>query len=267
MYWVWDKMIQSDSWFGLNKLVQLASIPPSGIPENSSANLFLKPWNWWLSIGIPSMNFVTPQPDAGQVNLSALPTMVLVLNMSIDFLLYLWLEQAWHWWILNTTLFSTVRMLHLNSLTRIFSVSRSMQYQRLWLLVVGEEMKVGANNGDLLGLVKQVSNWQWSYIGGCCHCFCCLAMTWTQLILFELFFSFSFLFWISWFVMFHDSHNPHNLCLNPFLYVFPLSHDHWIKRSPHCTIVRVLCLYPINPGRLSNQCHTGADRCTPTLPR
>ena len=40
------------------------------------------------------MNSVTPQPDAGQVNLSALPTMVLVLNMSIDFLLYLWLEQA-----------------------------------------------------------------------------------------------------------------------------------------------------------------------------
>ena len=27
------------------------------------------------------------------------------------------------------------------------------------------------------------------------------------------------------------------------------------------------CLYPINPGRLSNQYHTGADRCTPTLPR
>ena len=27
------------------------------------------------------------------------------------------------------------------------------------------------------------------------------------------------------------------------------------------------CLYPINPDRLSNQCHTGADRCTPTLPR
>ena len=27
------------------------------------------------------------------------------------------------------------------------------------------------------------------------------------------------------------------------------------------------CLYPINPGRLSNQCCTGADRYTPTLPR
>ena len=33
------------------------------------------------------------------------------------------------------------------------------------------------------------------------------------------------------------------------------------------TSVRVLCCYPINPGRLSNQCRTGADRCTPTLPR
>ena len=32
-------------------------------------------------------------------------------------------------------------------------------------------------------------------------------------------------------------------------------------------VVRVLCCYPINPSRLSNQCHTGADRCTPTLPR
>ena len=27
------------------------------------------------------------------------------------------------------------------------------------------------------------------------------------------------------------------------------------------------CLYPINPSRFSNQYHTGADRCTPTLPR
>ena len=27
------------------------------------------------------------------------------------------------------------------------------------------------------------------------------------------------------------------------------------------------CLYPINPSRLSSQCRTGADRCTPTLPR
>ena len=32
-------------------------------------------------------------------------------------------------------------------------------------------------------------------------------------------------------------------------------------------IVRVFCLYPINPSRLSNQCRTSADRCTPTLPR
>ena len=29
--------------------------------------------------------------------------------------------------------------------------------------------------------------------------------------------------------------------------------------------VRVFVLYPINPGRLSNQCRTGADRCTPKL--
>ena len=27
------------------------------------------------------------------------------------------------------------------------------------------------------------------------------------------------------------------------------------------------CLYPINPGRFSIQYRTGADRCTPTLPR
>ena len=27
------------------------------------------------------------------------------------------------------------------------------------------------------------------------------------------------------------------------------------------------CLYPINPGRFSNQYRTGADRCTLTLPR
>ena len=31
--------------------------------------------------------------------------------------------------------------------------------------------------------------------------------------------------------------------------------------------VRICGLYPINPDRLSNQCRTGADRCTPTLPR
>ena len=27
------------------------------------------------------------------------------------------------------------------------------------------------------------------------------------------------------------------------------------------------CLYPINPSRFSNQYRTGANRCTPTLPR
>ena len=26
-------------------------------------------------------------------------------------------------------------------------------------------------------------------------------------------------------------------------------------------------LHPINPGRLSDQCHTGAGRCAPMLPR
>ena len=31
--------------------------------------------------------------------------------------------------------------------------------------------------------------------------------------------------------------------------------------------VRVLCLYPINPSRLSSRCCTSANRCTPTLPR
>ena len=39
------------------------------------------------------------------------------------------------------------------------------------------------------------------------------------------------------------------------------------KEGPISNIVRVLHRYPINPCRLSNQCHTGADRCTPTLPR
>ena len=35
-------------------------------------------------------------------------------------------------------------------------------------------------------------------------------------------------------------------------------------------LTRVLlgfCLYPINPGRFSSQYRTGANRCTPTLPR
>ena len=31
--------------------------------------------------------------------------------------------------------------------------------------------------------------------------------------------------------------------------------------------VRVGASSPINPGRLSNQCRTSVDRCTPTLPR
>ena len=40
------------------------------------------------------------------------------------------------------------------------------------------------------------------------------------------------------------------------------------KLVVHCvTPVRVLGRYPIDPGRLSNQCRTSADRCTPTLPR
>ena len=35
------------------------------------------------------------------------------------------------------------------------------------------------------------------------------------------------------------------------------------------TTIRLLGSVPLpnNPGRLSNQFHTGADRCTPTLPR
>ena len=47
-------------------------------------------------------------------------------------------------------------------------------------------------------------------------------------------------------------------------------HTKFIGSGLPCTkdhIVRVLCCYPINPGRLSNQCHTGANRCTPILPR
>ena len=34
-----------------------------------------------------------------------------------------------------------------------------------------------------------------------------------------------------------------------------------------CSIVRICASSPINPSRLSNQFHTGANRCTPTLPR
>ena len=40
-----------------------------------------------------------------------------------------------------------------------------------------------------------------------------------------------------------------------------------VLRTEELEAVRVLCCYPINPGRLSNQFCTGADRCTPTLPR
>ena len=42
------------------------------------------------------------------------------------------------------------------------------------------------------------------------------------------------------------------------------------ERSVHprpLMAVRVFDLYPIKPGRFSNQYRTGADRCTPTLPR
>ena len=37
--------------------------------------------------------------------------------------------------------------------------------------------------------------------------------------------------------------------------------------GPRRVVVRVSASSRINPGRLSNQFHTGADRCTPTLPR
>ena len=39
------------------------------------------------------------------------------------------------------------------------------------------------------------------------------------------------------------------------------------KKNSQEVFVRVLGLYRIDPGRLSSQCRTGADRCTPTLPR
>ena len=35
----------------------------------------------------------------------------------------------------------------------------------------------------------------------------------------------------------------------------------------HSKLLLGFCLYPINPGRFSNQYRTSADRCTPTLPR
>ena len=41
--------------------------------------------------------------------------------------------------------------------------------------------------------------------------------------------------------------------------------DNMIERIKHAVLG--FWLYPINPGRFSNQYRTGADRCTPTLPR
>ena len=38
----------------------------------------------------------------------------------------------------------------------------------------------------------------------------------------------------------HDQsqlYDSHDLCLFPFFYVFLLSHDRWIKGSPHCIMI------------------------------
>ena len=40
-----------------------------------------------------------------------------------------------------------------------------------------------------------------------------------------------------------------------------------MRLTTHINSLLGFVLYPINPGRLSDQCHTGADRCTPKLPR
>ena len=40
-----------------------------------------------------------------------------------------------------------------------------------------------------------------------------------------------------------------------------------MRLTAHINSVRVCASSQINPSRLSNQFRTGADRCTPTLPR
>ena len=132
-----------------------------------------------------AVNFVVPWPDTSQVNLSALPTALPVLNALVDFLLDLRIDQAFDIGELDTALLSAMKLLPevlvallgiglggVNPLLGNSSESAPSEFVgenllglsvnatpgRLQLLVVREEMKVSANDiGDLLGLAKRVS--------------------------------------------------------------------------------------------------------------
>ena len=56
-------------------------------------------------------------------------------------------------------------------------------------------------------------------------------------------------------------------CIPDSSMVVPNSLSHSHMSFANSVFVRVYTSSPINPDRLSNQCHIGADRCTPTLPR
>ena len=132
-----------------------------------------------------AVNFVVPWPDTSQVNLSALPTALPVLNALVDFLLDLRIDQAFDIGELDTTLLSAMKLLPevlvallgiglggVNPLLGNSSESTPSEFvgenllglsvnatpDRLQLLVVREEMEVSANDiGDLVGLAKRVS--------------------------------------------------------------------------------------------------------------
>ena len=132
-----------------------------------------------------AVNFVVPWPDTSQVNLSALPTALPVLNALVDFLLDLRIDQAFDIGELDTALLSAMKLLPevlvallgiglggVNPLLGNSSESAPSEFvgenllglsvnttpDRLQLLVVREEMEVSANDiGDLLGLAKRVS--------------------------------------------------------------------------------------------------------------
>ena len=110
---------------GHNKPVQLTSIAPSGARENPDARLIWKlrdrklgvddhgadPANCIPSAEVLSMNIVIRQPDAGQVDLSSLPTTLLALNTFIDPLPDLGLDQAFAIGELDTAPLSVVKRL------------------------------------------------------------------------------------------------------------------------------------------------------------
>ena len=58
-----------------------------------------------------AVNFVIPWPDTSQVNLSALPTALPVLNALVDFLLDLRIDQAFDIGELDTALLSAMKLL------------------------------------------------------------------------------------------------------------------------------------------------------------